>query len=65
MGGASSVGSAKPGAILTRVRIPDAARDFSPSQLPVQTLFTVMGSAALAAAVPCPGKATRIFQKGQ
>ena len=30
----------KPGdAILTRVRIPGAARDFSPSQFPVQTLL--------------------------
>ena len=29
----------KPGAILTRVRVPSAARDFSPSQLPVQTLL--------------------------
>ena len=29
----------KPGAILTRVRLPGAARDFSPSQLPVHTLL--------------------------
>ena len=29
----------KPGAILTRVRVPGVARDFCPSQLPVQTLL--------------------------
>ena len=29
----------KPGAILTRVRIPDAIRDLSPSQLPVPVLL--------------------------
>ena len=95
----------KPGAILTRVRVPDAARDFSPrvsfqcrltygvraapgcnrmhhclcARQKSQTLAAVpllgqtkilyaligMSSAALAAAVHYPGKATRISCKGQ
>ena len=92
--------SKKTGAILTRVRVPGAARDFSPrvnfrcrlsyrvrtapvciarisismhikkspilSAIPlfghmkILHTLTGMGSAALVAAVPCPGKATRI-----
>ena len=93
----------KPGAVLTRVRVPGAARDFSsrvnfqcrlsygvitspssPASLSVRTLkiptlaaialfghtkilhtLIGMGSAALAAAVPYPGKATRISRKEQ
>ena len=95
----------KLGAILTRVRVPGAAREFSPRVsfrcrlsygvraaplcaiacinicvhvknlkhgqpyhcLDTQIMHTLigMGSAALAAAVPYPGKATRISCKGQ
>ena len=95
----------KPNAILMRVRVPAAARDFSPrvdfqcrlsygvrtapvcshmhqhlcARQKFQCLATMplfghpkilqaligVGSAALAAAVPCPGKATRISRKGQ
>ena len=86
------------GVVLTRVRVPDVARDFSPRANlrypyqprarshassvrtlkiptlaamlllgPTKTLQTLTGtgSAALAAAVTNPGKATRISRKGK
>ena len=53
----------KPGAILRRVRISGVARDFSPSQLPVQTLLRCLVQCPLLlllslVMVPYPDKAT-------
>ena len=39
--------------MLTRVRVPGAARDFSPSQLSMQTLFSITVSVQAPCAIAC------------